>query len=463
MFGQRPTQVAHSFTSCFDGVELRTLDVDASDPFKTYLSLRRAFPGDSFLLESMEGPRRSARLSIMGFSPVVRFVARGEQVSINDVVESVLDPFERLRALYYQLDRPMSTSLPFSGGMVGYISYDMVRFFEELPCRTVDDLQLPEAYFIVPSIVVCFDHETSTVYSISRESGLEQFIDGSVQIGDVTIIDGCVPSTTRAEYEDSVERAKEYILNGDIFQVVLSRRNAYSFSGDRMRMYQVLREINPSPYMFLLDFSGLCLIGSSPEMLIQLRGDTLLSKPIAGTRPRSDNVEEDERLKVEMLLDPKERAEHVMLVDLHRNDIGRVAEYGSVVVDQFMEVEKFSHVQHIVSRVRGRLRRGLDLFDALRASFPAGTVSGAPKIRAMEIIDELEPVRRGPYAGIVGYIDLHGNMDFAITIRSLMIKGSTVYVQAGAGVVADSVPSREFLETEHKMQAMIEALRRCKS
>ncbi|MCF2137884.1 MAG: anthranilate synthase component I family protein [Candidatus Thorarchaeota archaeon] len=220
----------------------------------------------------------------------------------------------------------------------------------------------------------------------------------------------------------------------------------------------MLRATNPSPYMFLLEFDETCLVGSSPEMLVKLEQDVLTTKPIAGTRPRSPNIEEDEKLKVELLLDDKERAEHVMLVDLHRNDLGRVAKYGTIKVDQFMNVEKFSHVQHIVSRVRGILRANCDQFDVLRAVFPAGTVTGAPKPRAMELIEQFESTRRGPYAGVVGHFDFNGNMDFAITIRSLVIKSDQVYVQAGAGIVADSIPEREFFETEHKMQAMIQAL-----
>jgi anthranilate synthase component 1 len=255
-----------------------------------------------------------------------------------------------------------------------------------------------------------------------------------------------------------VEKAKEYIKIGDIFQTVISRRTEMDYTGDEFGMYRVLRDINPSPYMFFLDFDETKVVGSSPEMLLRLEDGILTTRPLAGTRPRSRDVEQDEKLKIEMFLDEKERAEHVMLVDLHRNDMGSVSEYGSVKVTELMGVEKYSHVQHLVSNVVSRLSPDKDGFDALRACFPAGTVSGAPKIRAMEIIDELEPHRRGPYAGVTGYFDFSGNCNFAINIRTIFTTGGKAYVQAGAGIVADSVPENEFIETENKMGAMIRAL-----
>ncbi|NWF95623.1 MAG: anthranilate synthase component I family protein [Candidatus Thorarchaeota archaeon] len=448
----------------FDDIEIRTIDLDSINPVQSYLSLRRHYPGDSFLLESVGGPHKAARFSILGFRPGFKFVSKGHEVKTGGDWTTVPNPFDCLREIYYSFDRRTPpTDLPFARGMVGYFSYDMVRLFERLPSQSIDDRRLPDCYFMLPTIVLCFDHLLHKVHIISVEDGIEDLLrEDDIATGNFEASQSD-SSMTRAEYESAVRRAKDYILDGDIFQVVIARRKSYSFKGDRMRLYQVLRETNPSPYMFLLDFEDVCLIGSSPEMLVQLRRGELLTRPIAGTRPRSDDVEEDERLKIEMLLDPKERAEHIMLVDLHRNDLGRVSEYGSVVVDHLMEVEKFSHVQHIVSGVRGRLRKDCDLFDALRASLPAGTVSGAPKIRAMEIIDELEPVRRGPYAGAVGYFDLNGDMDFAINIRSMVIKNSTVYIQAGAGVVADSIPSREYDETEQKMAVLIKALERRES
>jgi len=255
-----------------------------------------------------------------------------------------------------------------------------------------------------------------------------------------------------------VTTAKEHISNGDIFQVVLSRRTDFRFRGDPLEMYRALRRLNPSPYMFYLDFDQQQLLGSSPEMLVRLEGDRLTTRPLAGTRPRSPDPEEDEKLKVEMLLDEKERAEHLMLVDLHRNDMGRVSKFGSVKVTELMAAEKYSHVQHILSNVESEISPDKDAFDALRACFPAGTVTGAPKVRAMQIISELERAPRGPYAGAVGYFDFTGSMDFAITIRSISVVGNRASVQAGAGIVHDSIPEREHAETEHKMAAMLSAI-----
>ncbi len=397
----------------------------------------------------------SAQYSILGFDPRLTFVGRGEEVRVNDDRVRVDSSYEYLQGLYHQLRE--QKGLGSSNQLVGYFSYDCVKQFESIPTLTRDDLRLPEAHFILPSVVLYYDHYRREIYSNVPEPEIAHLLKEEVDLEDVTV-SGSRSNMEQDEYETAVEDAIEYILDGDIFQVVLSRRTEARFKGDHFRMYEALREINPSPYMFLLDFDETCLIGASPEMLVRLQQDVLTTKPIAGTRPRSANVEEDEKLKVELLLDEKERAEHVMLVDLHRNDLGRISEYGTVKVNQFMNVEKFSHVQHIVSEVQGILREGHDAFDALRAVFPAGTVSGAPKIRAMELIEQFEPTRRGPYAGVVGYFDLNGNMDFAINIRSLLIKHDRVFVQAGAGIVADSVPEREFMETEHKMRAMIKAL-----
>ncbi len=405
----------------------------------------------------MEGPKKTARFSFMGFKPILTFSSKHEDIMINDERLKSSNPYDCLRRVFNHLGSSFEHNLPFTGGLVGYISYDMVRFFERIPAESKDDLDYPDSYFILPSVIVCYDHLEKEVYSISREKDLENSIETEQHFGELSI-GKAKQNMTQEYFEESVRKAKEYILDGDIFQVVLSRRSHLLYKGDKLRIYQTLRNINPSPYMFFLDFEDHSLIGSSPEMLVQLRGRELTTKPIAGTRPRSPDPEEDEKLKVEMFLDPKERAEHVMLVDLHRNDLGRVSEYGTVKVDQFMDVEKFSHVQHIVSRVRGIIRPKYSGFDALKASFPAGTVSGAPKIRAMEIIDELEPTQRGPYAGVVGYFDLNGNIDFAITIRSIFTKCNSLYIQAGAGIVADSNPEREFFETEHKMEAMVHAL-----
>ncbi len=393
----------------------------------------------------------------MGFGQELTFVSKGHQVRINETELVCENPYECLRETFEQISYRTEAPIPFTGGMVGYFSYDMARFFEDIPSSTRDDLGLPDAHLVVPAVVLVYDHAHRDLYLFSKDEVSTMTTENEMPEPDVSI--GRIRSNmTRKQYENAVEQTIEHIVDGDIFQAVISRRCSARFNGDKLGMYQILRKINPSPYMFMLDFEEACLIGSSPEMLVQLRDGVLTSKPIAGTRPRSNDVEEDEKLKVELLLDEKERAEHVMLVDLHRNDLGRVAEFGSVKVDDFMSVEKFSHVQHIVSQVRGRIRKDCDQFDALRAAFPAGTVTGAPKIRAMEIIDALEPTRRGPYAGAVGYFGFNGNMDFAITIRSLLIRGKDAYLQAGAGIVADSAPEREFFETEHKMGAILKAL-----
>ncbi len=346
--------------------------------------------------------------------------------------------------------------VPFAGGLVGYMGYDAVRGFERLPDRGLPDPGFPDLHFILPGQLLCFDHVARRVLHLSR--GPPARLPRPSEPDGTLRTSGLRASMDRPRFERAVERALGYIRDGDIFQGVLSRRLALRARGDPVHFYKVLRRINPSPYMFHIDFGEEQIIGASPETLVRLRDGELTLRPIAGTRPRGATAEEDERLKVELLLDEKERAEHLMLVDLGRNDLGRVASYGSVEVDELMAIEKYSHVQHIVSNIRARLAPGKDSFDALLAGFPAGTVSGAPKIRAMEIIEELEPVRRGPYAGGVGYFSLDGNMDFAITIRTMYMRKDRAYLHAGAGIVADSVPSREFAETEQKLGAMVKAL-----
>ena len=346
--------------------------------------------------------------------------------------------------------------------MVGYIGYGTVRYFEPVTGPSVAEGPFPDLYFVIPRHLVCFDHLDSRVVLISHGkipdlraalSEARPRAPSTLSVGDG------VPDTSREDFERMVSDAKEHMLDGDIFQTVLSRRTNFAVKGDSLEMYRALRRLNPSPYLFHLDFDGVQLLGSSPEMLVRLEGTKLTTRPLAGTRPRAADPEEDEKLKLEMLLDEKERAEHLMLVDLHRNDMGKVSKFGSVKVNELMAVEKYSHVQHIVSNVESEIRPDRDAFDALKACFPAGTVSGAPKVRAMQIISELEKSPRGPYAGAVGYFDFTGDMDFAITIRSISVADGTASVQAGAGIVADSVPEKEFMETEHKMRAMVEAVR----
>jgi anthranilate synthase component 1 len=432
------------------------------DPLSVYSSLRERFEGESFLLESVEGTKKTARYSFIGLEPICTFRSRGEEVEYDGVAESVDNPFEALRTFFKSYRCGTSEIAPFSGGMVGYVGYGMVRFFEGIREPATVDSPQPDMYFVLPKHLVCIDHLNSRTLLISHGkisdlksafSAARPYSPSEVSVGEAR------PSTTKDQFEQMVASAKDHIGEGDIFQVVLSRRTDFRVRGDPLEIYRVLRRMNPSPYMFFLDFNQHQLLGSSPEMLVRLEGTKLTTRPLAGTRPRAADPEEDEKLKMDMLLDEKERAEHLMLVDLHRNDMGRVSEFGSVKVTELMEVEKYSHVQHIVSNVESELRRDRDAFDALRACFPAGTVTGAPKVRAMQIISELERAPRGPYAGTVGYFDFNGSMDFAITIRSISVVGNHASVQAGAGIVYDSVPEREFAETEHKMGAMLAAIR----
>lgn len=348
----------------------------------------------------------------------------------------------------------------FVGGAVGYISYDSIRYWEKLPNQAIDDLKYPDLQMAIYQDGVVFDHihgETLYYYrERDRSQELAELTEPNSQ-GDLSFTDPKV-NMTKEEYEEAVEEAKKYIVSGDIFQVVLSKRFDFTFRGDLARFYLALREINPSPYMYFLKMGDRQIVGSSPEMLVRVEHGNVETFPIAGTRPRVEDPAENRVLAKDLLMDEKECAEHVMLVDLARNDLGKVSRFGSVHVPEFMQVHEYSHVQHIVSRVVGKLREDCSCYDALRAVFPAGTVSGAPKVRAMEIIEEFEPTRRGPYAGAVGYFSYNGNMDFAITIRTLVADRNKCFIQVGAGIVADSVPEKEWFETEHKAKALLKAL-----
>lgn len=433
----------------------------APDPLSIFSHFRNEYPGECFLLESVEGPTKTARYSFIGVNPLTRFISKGKAVEIDGKRLMVQSAYEALRTYFKSMKSGGSFIAPFSGGMVGYVGYGMVEEFEGVKQPEGSADPFPDMYFIVPEHLICVDHLNERCYLISH-GDLNELIDNFENMQSIQsshfIIKGGKPTITEEEFESMVNVAKTRILEGEIFQVVLSRRICFEVYGDVLEMYRILRAMNPSPYLFFLDFNEIKLIGSSPEMLVRLEGQKLTTRPLAGTRPRHDDPEEDEKLKLDMLLDEKERAEHLMLVDLHRNDMGKVSRPGTVKVTELMEVEKFSHVQHIVSNVESRIRDDCDAFDALRACFPAGTVSGAPKIRAMEIISELEKEPRGPYAGAVGYFDFNGNMDFGIVIRSIMIHGHRGYLQAGAGIVHDSQPDREYRETQHKMGAMMLAL-----
>ena len=426
-------------------------------PLEVFSKIRNVFD-KSFLLESVEGREKIARYSFIGFDPLLEFKAKGREVEIGGERYKVDDPYEEMERMLNSFDCGRVGTLPFSGGLVGFFSYDIVRFFETLPSSCSDTLECPDAHFIIPTYLLCFDHLRQEVILVSYK-GENNKIEEIVGQGEASEIGDFSVSSVRSEiekeeFEAGVVRAKEYIREGDIFQVVLSRRVESNYSGDPLYFYKTLRATNPSPYMFYLDFDNI-VVGSSPEMLVQLRDGILTLRPLAGTRKRGKTEEEDELLKVDMLLDEKERAEHIMLVDLGRNDLGRVARSGSVEVTELMGIEKYSHVQHIVSNITAELAEGKSAFDVFRSSFPAGTVTGAPKIRAMEIIEELEKSRRGVYAGGVGYFDFSGNLDFAITIRTMFTVGKKAYFQAGAGIVKDSIPEREFVETENKLGALI--------
>ena len=378
----------------------------------------------------------------------------------------------------------------FTGGAVGYLSYDVVRLVERLPRATADDLGFPDILFGIYDTVLAFDHlkqRIQIVSNIKTEENGRRLGPGAlrdrfraacrkIEATERLLRRPAAPparrprgrdrwraNVTAAQYKESVKRAKDYIRAGYIFQVVLSQRFARRASASPFSIYRALRRINPSPYMYYLDFGEVSLAGASPEMLVRVEGDRIRTRPIAGTRPRGRDEDRDLRLEQDLLADPKERAEHVMLVDLGRNDLGRVSRAGSVEVTRFMTVERFSHVMHLVSEVTGRLRPGQDAFDGLLACFPAGTVSGAPKVRAMEIIEELETTRRGPYAGAVGYIDYSGNLDSCITIRTTVMARGVAHVQAGAGIVADSIPEREHRECVSKAGALIDAIERAEA
>ncbi len=435
---------------------VRRVDVPFT-PLELFSQLRGVF-NKSFLLESVEGREKVARYSFIGFDPLLEFKATGRHVELNGDRYTVENPYTEMAQILNSFDCGRVGTLPFSGGLVGFFSYDIVRSFEQLPSSCPDSLNCPDAHFIIPTHLLCFDHLKQDVILVSYKKkkvdleGLEQN-EGSREIEEFSV-SSPHSEMGRAEFEAGVVKAKEYIKEGDIFQAVLSRRVEADYTGDPLSFYRNLRATNPSPYMFYLDFDNV-VVGSSPEMLVRSRDGIVTLRPLAGTRRRGRTREEDELLKLEMLLDEKERAEHVMLVDLGRNDLGRIARSGSVEVTELMEIEKYSHVQHIVSNITAELDTGKDAFDVFRSSFPAGTVTGAPKIRAMEIIEELEKSRRGIYAGAVGYFDFSGNLDFAISIRTMFTVGTKAYFQAGAGIVADSVPEREFAETENKLGALI--------
>ena len=467
----------------------REILADTETPVSAYLKIARGDHG--FLLESVQGGEKWARYSFLGSEPAAIFSSRGTAVTLRAAGGAerrweAADPLAALKDLLAEYRPVALPGLPrFFGGAVGYVAYDAVRFFERLPATLPDDLGLPELYFIVPESILVFDNVAQSIKIVvnadlrdpatdprraydAAAARVEELVArlGAALRFPEAITDGDVApppvraNLDRAEFGALVERAKEYIRAGDVIQVVLAQRMEVPLRAAPFNVYRALRTIDPSPYMFYLQLGEQILVGASPEVMVRVEDGEITVRPIAGTSPRGTQEIEDRELERALLADPKEIAEHVMLLDLGRNDVGRVAATGSVEVTERMVIERYSHVMHIVSNVRGRLAPNHDCFDAFRATFPAGTLSGAPKIRAMEIIEELEPVRRGVYGGAVGYFGFGGTMDTAIAIRTMLIKGDTVYLQAGAGIVADSDPEREHAECLNKSRGMLQALKR---
>lgn len=483
-------------------------EISYSPPHLVYESF--ASP-NSFLLESVKGPEKIARYSFIGFDSYLIFKVKNGSVEITTKGRrsiSSVPPLPRLKSLvtaYKQ--KPIKSLPPFQGGAVGLLSYDFVQYLEKLPKTTKDDLKIPDGHFFMIDKLIAFDHKKKKTWIIvcpgARETDLgygymdvdwgEKYEEAIHRIDEISskvlawgdksskavnrqippappLLKGgvgglqkieVVHEMKKQEYMDIVKRAKEYITAGDIFQANLSLRvSAEIGRTNPWELYKILRSINPSPFAAYIDFGDYQIVSSSPERLISIRNGIVETRPIAGTRPRGKDREEDERMRKELLLNEKERAEHIMLIDLERNDIGRVCDYGSVHVDELMITEDYSHVIHIVSNIKGKLAQGKTCFDAIKAAFPGGTITGVPKVRCMEIIDELEPVSRGPYTGSIGYIGFSGNMDLNIIIRTFLIKKGYAYVQAGAGIVADSDPEREYYESLKKAEALIKTLER---
>ncbi len=468
----------------------RQLTGDGLTPVSAFGRIARSAP--SFLFESVIGGEKVGRFSFLGTEPFLRFEARGHDVTItgSEVPASVRritspDPFRELQELVERYRAVPLRGLPrFAGGAVGFASYDAVRYTEHLPAMPPDDRGLPDLSFAFYDRMVLFDHIRKTILVVAQAhvgpgadpkaaylaacGRIDELVDRlaapSPDLG-CCDIDTESPVTlqtrsnfTRAEYEAVVRHCQEYIKAGDIFQVVPSQRFAIETNAAPFDIYRVLRVVNPSPFLFYLPYGDFALIGSSPEILVRVEDGMVTIRPLAGTRRRGADEAEDRALAEELLADPKERAEHIMLVDLGRNDVGRVADYRTVQLTDVMKVERYSHVMHITSNVTGRLRADQTAFDALRAGLPAGTVSGAPKVRAMQIIDEVERQKRGPYGGAVGYIDFTGNMDTCIALRTLVIQGKTAYIQAGGGVVYDSDPGSEYEETLSKARGLLKAI-----
>jgi len=471
----------------------RELLADLETPVSAFMKIDT---GDySYLLESVEGGEKIARYSFLGSHPSLVFSSKGPKIEIikksgskskKTTILTSKDPLDEIRKIIRQYKFVNVGGLPrFCGGLVGYMGYDCVRFFEALPDKNPDDLNLNDCVFILTDTILIFDHIAHKIKIVSNvhlndsHKKSRQYLKSTYEKAKTRINQlaqmlqkpkkvsvkkprsmpfAVTSATSRKKFKNAVARTKKYIRAGDIIQAVISQRFKVNINVNPFDLYRALRIVNPSPYMYYLKLAGLKVVGASPEVMVRCEANIAEVRPIAGTRKRGGGELEDSLLSASLLKDPKEIAEHIMLVDLGRNDLGRVCEYGSVKVTELMNIEKYSHVMHIVSNVRGTLRKGKDSFDLLRATFPAGTVSGAPKVRAMQIIEELEPLRRGPYAGCIGYFSFSGNLDTCITIRTMLVKGNTAYVQAGAGIVADSQPEKEYIETVNKAKALLKSI-----
>ncbi|MCL4457533.1 MAG: anthranilate synthase component I [Nitrospirae bacterium] len=462
---------------------------DVETPVSAFAKLNRK---PSFLLESVVGGEKWARYSFIGIEPSMIVTCSGKKVEIknNAGVSGIEtdDPLTVIKDILSKFKPVEVKGLPrFSGGFVGYMGYDIVKFFERVPDTRKPAVDMPDIFMMLADTILIFDNLKQTIKVVCNthiegrgiktayreaEKRIDRIIKELVKGGKAkkpypplavkaqspVASENFSSNFTMKNFLAAVDKSKEYVMSGDVVQVVLSQRFERNTDVPSFDIYRALRIINPSPYMYYLDIGNSQIVGSSPEILVRLEGDKITLRPIAGTRKRGETEEEDRALEEDLRKDPKEIAEHIMLVDLGRNDVGRVAATGSIKVTDLMTVERYSHVMHLVSNVEGTLKDGLDAFDVFRACFPAGTVTGAPKVRAMEIIEEIEPTKRGAYAGTVGYFGYSGNMDTCITIRTLLIRDGKVYVQAGAGIVADSVPENEYTETVNKAMAMMKAV-----
>lgn len=467
----------------------KEINADLDTPVSSYLKMKK--DNYSFLFESVEGQEKVARYSFLGSRPSLIFKSKGRNIEIirHGALKryvckgSVLNEIKKIMRDFKSLHLK---GLPrFYGGLVGFIGYDFVRFFENIPDKNPDKLDIPDSLLMLTDSILIFDHVNHTIKIVANvmlhgeklnSAALKKHYDKAIKSIELAQEDLERPfaekrekltkkgvkinsNYTKSGYEQMVSKAKKYIRRGDIIQVVPSQRFEVKSKRDPFEIYRTLRSLNPSPYMYLLKLKDMALVGTSPEMLVRCEDGLIQTRPIAGTRPRGKNETEDRLFEKELLADKKEKAEHLMLVDLGRNDLGRVSKTGTVTVSEFMKVERYSHVMHLVSEVRGLLdKKRYDIYDVLKAAFPAGTVTGSPKIRAMEIIDELENTRRGPYAGCVGYFSFSHNMDTCITIRTILVRKGSCYIQAGAGIVADSVPEKEYYESVNKAKALIEAI-----